>query len=158
MTSVSWNTLSGGLEDGIDGQAIVRLRKGRNVKGGKWGMTDEAPHTRPVAAADLPEPWRSMAVTVVVPTYNEAANLPVLAEALFDLPLSGLRVLVADDNSPDGTGKVAEPSCPPAPISSSGPGTSPGPASPRNGAGTGEPCPTGRTSMSRCCCACRSGT
>jgi dolichol-phosphate mannosyltransferase len=71
-------------------------------------MTGEAPHRRPVAAADLPEPWRSIAVTVVVPTYNEAANLPVLAEALFSLPLSGLRVLVADDNSPDGTGKVAD--------------------------------------------------
>jgi hypothetical protein len=37
MTSVSWNTPSGGLDDRIDGQAIVRLRKGRNVKGGKWG-------------------------------------------------------------------------------------------------------------------------
>jgi dolichol-phosphate mannosyltransferase len=61
-----------------------------------------------MAAASLPEPWRSMAVTVVVPTYNEAANLPVLAEALLGLPLSGLRVLVADDNSPDGTGKVAD--------------------------------------------------
>ena len=26
---------------------------------------------------ELPEPWRSAAVTVVLPTYNEAANLPV---------------------------------------------------------------------------------
>jgi dolichol-phosphate mannosyltransferase len=57
---------------------------------------------------ELPEPWRSSAVTVVVPTYNEAANLPVLVKALFDLPLTALRVLVADDNSPDGTGDIAE--------------------------------------------------
>ncbi len=59
-------------------------------------------------AVELPEPWRSAAVTVVLPTYNEAANLPVIVDALFALPLTGLRVLVADDNSPDGTGKIAD--------------------------------------------------
>ena len=47
-------------------------------------------------------------MTVVLPTYQEAANLPVIVAALFDLPLTGLRVLVADDNSPDGTGQIAE--------------------------------------------------
>lgn len=57
---------------------------------------------------ELPEPWRSVAVTVVLPTYNEAANLPVIVEELMSLPLTGLRILVADDNSPDGTGEVAE--------------------------------------------------
>jgi dolichol-phosphate mannosyltransferase len=59
-------------------------------------------------AVELPEPWRSAAVTVVLPTYNEAANLPVIVDELFSLPLTGLRVLVADDNSPDGTGKIAD--------------------------------------------------
>ena len=29
-------------------------------------------------AVELPEPWRSAALTVVLPTYNEAANLPVI--------------------------------------------------------------------------------
>jgi dolichol-phosphate mannosyltransferase len=57
---------------------------------------------------DLPSPWRSAAVTVVLPTYNEAANLPVIVAALFGLPLTGLRILVADDNSPDGTGRLAD--------------------------------------------------
>ena len=57
---------------------------------------------------ELPEPWCSAAVTVVLPTYNEAANLPVIVAALFSLPLNGLRILVADDNSPDGTGDVAD--------------------------------------------------
>jgi len=57
---------------------------------------------------ELPEPWRSAAVTVVLPTYNEASNLPVMVEELFSLPLTGLRILVADDNSPDGTGAVAD--------------------------------------------------
>ena len=57
---------------------------------------------------ELPEPWRSAAVTVVLPTYNEAANLPVIVAELMSLPLTGLRILVADDNSPDGTGVVAD--------------------------------------------------
>ena len=57
---------------------------------------------------ELPEPWRSAAVTVVLPTYNEAANLPVVVTALLGLPLPGLRILVADDNSPDGTGRIAD--------------------------------------------------
>jgi len=59
-------------------------------------------------AVELPEPWRSATLTVVLPTYNEAANLPVIVGELFSLPLTGLRILVADDNSPDGTGAVAD--------------------------------------------------
>jgi dolichol-phosphate mannosyltransferase len=59
-------------------------------------------------AVELPEPWRSAAVTVVLPTYNEAANLPVIVDQLFALPLTGLKILVADDNSPDGTGAIAD--------------------------------------------------
>jgi dolichol-phosphate mannosyltransferase len=59
-------------------------------------------------AVELPEPWRSAAVTVVLPTYQEAANIPVIVAALFELPLPNLRVLVVDDNSPDGTGRIAE--------------------------------------------------
>src|ERR1700751_5241873 len=61
-----------------------------------------------VSVAELPEPWRSADVLIVLPTYQEAANLPVIVDALFNLPLSGLRVLVVDDNSPDGTGRIAE--------------------------------------------------
>ncbi|MFB7614800.1 polyprenol monophosphomannose synthase [Kitasatospora sp. NPDC056181] len=47
-------------------------------------------------------------VVVVVPTYNERENLPVLAGLLADLKLPGLHLLVVDDNSPDGTGEVAD--------------------------------------------------
>jgi dolichol-phosphate mannosyltransferase len=47
-------------------------------------------------------------VTVVVPTYNERENLPVAVERLTSLPVSDLHVLVVDDNSPDGTGEVAD--------------------------------------------------
>ncbi|MGE5249312.1 MAG: polyprenol monophosphomannose synthase [Bacteroidota bacterium] len=48
-----------------------------------------------------------MRITVVTPTYNEAENLPGLVSALFALPLE-LRLLVVDDNSPDGTGRIAD--------------------------------------------------
>lgn len=48
-----------------------------------------------------------MRITVVIPTYNEAENLPKLVSALFSLSLE-LHVLVVDDNSPDGTGPIAD--------------------------------------------------
>jgi dolichol-phosphate mannosyltransferase len=47
-------------------------------------------------------------LTLVIPTYNEADNLPELISALFSLPIENLKILVVDDNSPDGTGKVTE--------------------------------------------------
>lgn len=49
-----------------------------------------------------------MKLTVVIPTYNEKENLPRLVSALFDLPIPDLNILVVDDNSPDGTGELAE--------------------------------------------------
>lgn len=48
-----------------------------------------------------------MKITIVLPTYNEAENLPKLVSALLILPLD-LSVLVVDDNSPDGTGRIAD--------------------------------------------------
>lgn len=45
---------------------------------------------------------------VVVPTYNEAQNLPELVNRLFSLPVATLSLIVIDDNSPDGTGALAE--------------------------------------------------
>jgi dolichol-phosphate mannosyltransferase len=48
-----------------------------------------------------------MRITIILPTYNEAENLPSLVSALFSLPLD-LSVLVVDDNSPDGTGQIAD--------------------------------------------------
>lgn len=46
-------------------------------------------------------------VAVVVPTYNEAKNLPLLAGRLFELGMPNVRLIVVDDCSPDGTGEVA---------------------------------------------------
>jgi dolichol-phosphate mannosyltransferase len=46
-------------------------------------------------------------VTFVLPTYNEAENLSKLVSALLSLPIPDLKAIVVDDNSPDGTGKIA---------------------------------------------------
>lgn len=49
-----------------------------------------------------------MNVTVVIPTYNEAENVQAMAEALWALDIPGLHVLIVDDESPDGTGAIAD--------------------------------------------------
>ena len=46
-------------------------------------------------------------VCVVIPTYNEADNLASLVARIFDLNIDGLRLLIVDDSSPDGTGELA---------------------------------------------------
>jgi dolichol-phosphate mannosyltransferase len=43
---------------------------------------------------------------VIVPTYNEHENLPLVAAAVMTLP--GVSLLIVDDDSPDGTGEVAD--------------------------------------------------
>lgn len=47
-------------------------------------------------------------LTVVLPTYNEAENIRPLTAELWSLPLDDLRVLIVDDDSPDGTGRLAD--------------------------------------------------
>jgi dolichol-phosphate mannosyltransferase len=49
-----------------------------------------------------------MRATVCLPTYNERENLPRMIEALAAVLREGDRVLVIDDNSPDGTGELAD--------------------------------------------------
>ena len=46
-----------------------------------------------------------MRATVCLPTYNERENLEAMLRALAD---KGVRVLVIDDSSPDGTGEIAD--------------------------------------------------
>jgi len=59
----------------------------------------------------LPDPTPPAALGIVVPTYNERARLADLVEAIFqgyaDEHLAGELVIV-DDNSPDGTGALAD--------------------------------------------------
>jgi dolichol-phosphate mannosyltransferase len=47
-----------------------------------------------------------MKAIVVIPTYNERDNLPTLLEGLMAYPT--LRALIVDDQSPDGTGQLAD--------------------------------------------------
>jgi dolichol-phosphate mannosyltransferase len=51
-------------------------------------------------------PW------LILPTYNEAENIEAIvlaaADALARAPCEGFRVLVGDDGSPDGTGRIAD--------------------------------------------------
>src|SRR5947207_2202143 len=49
----------------------------------------------------------SQKTLVIVPTYNERDNLPSLAKKIMAQP-AGVEMLVVDDNSPDGTGKLAD--------------------------------------------------
>lgn len=46
-------------------------------------------------------------VVIVLPTYNEAQNLPELFSRLFKQDISRLSLIIVDDNSPDGTAKIA---------------------------------------------------
>lgn len=45
---------------------------------------------------------------LAIATYNERENLPPLVEAILALGLPELDILVVDDNSPDGTGRLAD--------------------------------------------------
>jgi dolichol-phosphate mannosyltransferase len=58
-----------------------------------------ASHGHPDAAVE--RPW------VVLPTYDEAENLPGIAAAILEA-LPGATLLVVDDGSPDGTGAIAD--------------------------------------------------
>lgn len=49
-----------------------------------------------------------MTTIVVIPTYNEAENLPAITEALFNQGIEDLQILIVEDGSPDGTGQIAD--------------------------------------------------
>ena len=48
-----------------------------------------------------------MQVSVIVPTYNEKENIESLVTQLLALP-TNVHIIVVDDNSPDGTGEIAD--------------------------------------------------
>lgn len=75
-----------------------------------WALGRYRPGADDPGAADRPEVHGTPTppkVTVVVPTYNEAENLPELARRLFALESMDMRLLIVDDGSPDGTAGVA---------------------------------------------------
>jgi dolichol-phosphate mannosyltransferase len=57
----------------------------------------------------VPEaPPRTPGVWVILPTYNEAENLERIVTATLERLPESRRVLIVDDNSPDGTGEIAD--------------------------------------------------
>jgi dolichol-phosphate mannosyltransferase len=70
-------------------------------------VPETAPGRAPADPAPEAKP-RTARIWVILPTYNEAGNVErVVSEVLERLPGSR-RVLIVDDNSPDGTGKIAD--------------------------------------------------
>src|SRR4051794_30953714 len=47
-------------------------------------------------------------VWLVIPTYNESANVEAIVEAALEALPSSRRLLIVDDSSPDGTGEIAD--------------------------------------------------
>jgi dolichol-phosphate mannosyltransferase len=56
----------------------------------------------------VPEPAWSGPVWVILPTYNEAGNIERMVEAVGPKLSADDRILIVDDNSPDGTGRIAD--------------------------------------------------
>jgi dolichol-phosphate mannosyltransferase len=48
-----------------------------------------------------------MKALIIIPTYNELENLPLLLKEIF-VSVPAIDILIVDDNSPDGTGEVAD--------------------------------------------------
>ncbi len=67
-------------------------------------MSPEAPRSSAPLAADEPHGDR---ILVIIPTYDERENLPLIVDRLF-AAAPRVHVLVADDSSPDGTGQIAD--------------------------------------------------
>src|SRR5688572_18673525 len=61
----------------------------------------------PKALADSEHAVVCQTLTIVIPTYNERANLRSIVTGLLDL-LPEAYVVVVDDSSPDGTGELAD--------------------------------------------------
>jgi dolichol-phosphate mannosyltransferase len=49
-----------------------------------------------------------MRTVIVIPTYNEAENLPLIVKEIFTSCPEFVDILIVDDNSPDGTGQIAD--------------------------------------------------
>ncbi|MGZ5311697.1 MAG: polyprenol monophosphomannose synthase [Solirubrobacterales bacterium] len=59
-------------------------------------------------ASPATEPADHREVWVVLPTYNEAENLERIAAAILERLPERRRLLIVDDSSPDGTGRIAD--------------------------------------------------
>ncbi len=47
-------------------------------------------------------------LSIIIPTYNEAENIVPLVRRICKTMPKGIEIIIVDDNSPDGTGKIAD--------------------------------------------------
>ena len=88
---------------GLTMDSAVRMAEenaGEGGAGARMGQTGQTGQAQPVAAA--------AELSVILPSFNEAANIPILVK-LLETALAGIawEAIVVDDNSPDGTTEVA---------------------------------------------------
>ena len=53
-------------------------------------------------------PSKNMKTFVMIPTYNERENIRNLIDKILKLKIKNLHIVVADDNSPDGTWRIVQ--------------------------------------------------
>jgi dolichol-phosphate mannosyltransferase len=70
-------------------------------------QTPTQPPATPAVATDPREPGQGAGAWIVVPTYNEADNIRTITAAILE-SLPDATLLVVDDDSPDGTGTIAD--------------------------------------------------
>jgi len=55
---------------------------------------------------------KKLSISIIIPTYNECKNIPILVEEIFQTiapyPHLDVELIIVDDNSPDGTGAIAD--------------------------------------------------
>ena len=71
-------------------------------------MISETPVNPEASQTEVGETPKIPKIIVVIPTFNEAENLPVVYERICDQNIPGLGFIIVDDNSPDGTGRIAD--------------------------------------------------
>ena len=91
------------VRPGID--AFLMFRETLLVR---WNLLRGHYSTPPTRGTETESMPIDGAVTVVLPTYNEAENVEEIVERIFALGLPESRIIVVDDSSPDGTAKVVE--------------------------------------------------
>jgi dolichol-phosphate mannosyltransferase len=96
--------LAADSEEGAHGDASATARRPKRKE--QHGTPDRPTGGAPMTGGGAYPPW------VVLPTFNEAENLERIVAAIVavleqEAP-SGFRVLVVDDDSPDGTGEIAD--------------------------------------------------
>lgn len=94
---VRWNDLNRRYKDTVTQSPVTRTgsrkrdrERGRSATPSKESLVDTGKK-----------------VVIIIPTYNEAENLPELVSRLFALNIPNTKLIVVDDNSPDGTAQVA---------------------------------------------------